>query len=317
MAKSVPFVKFSNGQKYPQLGLGTWLSKEGDVIQAVKDAIDIGYRHIDTAFAYGNEEEIGIAVKAKIEDGTVTRDQLYVTSKLWNTFHSTAKVFEAIDVSLKKLQLDYLDMYMIHWPMSYVEGREIFPKDENGKFIFADVDYLESWKVMEKLVQQGKVHSLGLSNFNSEQIQRIIDNSTIKPVNVQVECNPYLDQSQLMNFCKERGIILTAYSPLANPTVPWKTSDDPKLLSDEKIKIIAAKHGKTVPQVCIRWQLQRGNMVIPKSVKRQRLEENFNVFDFELTEEDMKTIDAQNMNYRALHLNWVSEHKYWPFRIPF
>lgn len=313
----VPLITLNNGQKIPQLGLGTWLAKEGQVNQAVKDAIDIGYRHIDTAFAYENEAEVGSAIKAKIEDGTVTRDELWVTSKLWNTFHSRAKVFEAIDIQLQNLQLDYLDMYLMHWPMSYVEGGEIFPKDANGKFRFHNIHFTETWKAMEDVLKAGKVRGIGLSNFNSEQVQEIIDTCSVKPAILQVESNPYLNQKKLMEFCAKRDIKMTAYSALGNPAVPWKTADDPVVMNDPKILAIAEKHGKTPAQVCIRYQLDRGNIVLAKSVHKPRIEENSKVFDFKLSAEDVESIDSLDRGYRGLHLRWVSDHPLWPFHIPF
>jgi len=181
-------VKLNNGYEMPIVGLGTSHTKScaGEVKQAVKDAIEGGYRHIDCALAYQNEHEVGEAIKEKIADGTVSRKDLFVTSKLWNTYHSFSKVEEGIRLSLKNLDLEYLDLYLIHWPMGYQENTVLFPKDDNGKFIYHDADYLETWKGMEHCVNLGLTKSIGVSNFNIDQLKKIIDNSSVKPVTNQV-----------------------------------------------------------------------------------------------------------------------------------
>ncbi|KAB7497044.1 Aldose reductase [Armadillidium nasatum] len=304
VAVNIPSVALNNGRVIPILGLGTWKSKPGEVTQAVLDAIDVGYRHIDCAHIYGNECEIGAALKAKMEDGTVKREELFITSKLWNTFHSRHLVIPAIRETLKNLGLNYLDLYLIHWPMGYKEGNGLVPTDANGKTMYSNVDYLETWTAMEDCVRQGFTKAIGLSNFNKEQIMRILSIATIQPANNQVECHPYLTQRRLIEFCKLKGITVTAYSPLGSPDRPWAKPEDPKLLDDPKLKTIAEKYNKTTAQILIKYQIQRGIICIPKSVNQSRIASNFHVFDFELSKEDISLINSFDCNGRVLHINW-------------
>lgn len=317
MANTVPKVKLNNGLEIPILGLGTWKSKPGEVTKAVEDAIDIGYRHIDCAHIYQNEKEVGEGLKNKIQSGMVTRDELWITSKLWNTFHLPHLVEPALKVTLENLGLDHLDLYLIHWPQAYQEGGELVPVDEDNKTIYSNADYIETWKAMEECVRKGLTRSIGLSNFNSQQLQRILNICTIKPVINQVECHPYLNQLKLSSFCKNLDVVITAYSPLGSPDRPWAKHNEVKLLQDLKLNEIAGKHGKTPAQVLLRYQVQRGHVVIPKSVTKSRIEENFNIFDFELNDEDINSINTLDCNERFCHLDWVKDHKDYPFNIEF
>ncbi|CAG9574051.1 unnamed protein product [Danaus chrysippus] len=313
MASKNIIVKFSDGRKCPQLGLGTWKSKPGEVSQAVKDAIDIGYRHIDCAFVYGNEKEVGDAITEKIKEGVVKREDLFITSKLWNTFHRPDLVRGALMKSLQNLNLEYLDLYLIHWPQAYKEDGELFPADENGKIQFSDVDYVDTWKALEPLQAEGLVKSLGVSNFNSRQLDRVLEIASIKPVVNQVECHPYLIQRKLKEFCSSRGVMLAAYSPLGSPDRPWAKPDEPRLLDDARLKAIADRLGRTVAQVLIRYQLERGNIVVPKSVTRSRIESNFSVLDFQLSKEDLELIDSFDCNGRFVPMTASLGHKHHPF----
>ncbi|CAH0599603.1 unnamed protein product [Chrysodeixis includens] len=300
MSLKAPLVKFYNNQECPILGIGTWKSKPGEVTQAVKDAIDIGYRHIDCAFVYGNEKEVGEAITAKINDGTVKREELFITSKLWNTFHRPDLVKGALLKSLENLQIKYLDLYLIHWPQAYKEEAELFPTDEAGKIQFSEVDYIDTWKALEPLAGEGLVKSLGVSNFNSGQLKRLLQVASVKPVTNQIECHPYLNQRRLKDFCESHDIKITAYSPLGSPDRPWAKPEDPQLMEDPKLKAIADRLGKTVAQVLIRYQIDRGNIVIPKSVTRSRIESNFQVLDFKLSHEDVSLIDSFDCNGRLV-----------------
>lgn len=296
------------------IGLGTWNSPPGVVAQAVRDAIDIGYRHIDCAHVYQNEHEVGDGIEAKIQDGTIKREDVFVTSKLWNTFHRPDLVEGALKVTLKNLKLDYLDLYLIHWPVAYKEGDELFPMGPDGQtFIFSDADYVDTWKAMEKLVDAGLVKNIGLSNFNTKQVQRVLDVARIKPTCNQIECHAYLHQSKLTAFCTENGIIVTAYSPLASPARPWVKQDDIVLLNDPNLKAIAEKHGKEPAQILIRYQIQLGHVVIPKSVTRSRIASNFDVFSFGLDGDDMKQLASLERNERICPEFGAFGHPHHPF----
>ncbi|PSN47618.1 Alcohol dehydrogenase [NADP(+)] A [Blattella germanica] len=302
MAKSeIPNLKFSNGYAIPVIGLGTWKSKPGEVQVAVEVALDAGYRHIDCAFAYRNESEVGKAIENKIRNGVVKREDIFVTSKLWNTCHRPDLVMSACKNTLADLGLDYLDLYLIHWPFAFKEGNDIIPTDEFGNIILSDVDYMDTWKEMENCVNLGLVRSIGLSNFNSQQLQRVIDESCIKPMCLQVEINPYLNQSKLRAFCRERSIVITAYSPLGSPDSPFLKPGTPKLLEDAKLIEIGNRVGKSVSQVILRYLVQLGVATVPKSVTPTRIQENINIFDFELTHDDMAYIDTLNQNLRICH----------------
>ncbi|KAK7870468.1 hypothetical protein R5R35_000745 [Gryllus longicercus] len=316
MAQKVPFVQFNNDLKFPIFGLGTWKSPPGEVTQAVKNAIDAGYRHIDCAHVYGNETEVGAALKEKIQEGVVKREDLYITSKLWNTFHRPDLIEPAIKTTLCNLGLEYLDLYLIHWPQAYKEDEGLFP-EKDGKTVYSDVDYVDTWKGMEKLVKKCLTKSIGVSNFNHEQIDRVLAIAEIKPVTNQVECHPYLNQKKLIEYCKSKDIVITAYSPLGSPDRPWAKPGDPQLMDDPKLKEIAQKYGKTTAHILLRYNVQRGLITIPKSVTKSRIEQNIDIFDFELKNEDMECIDTFDCNGRFCHLNWIKDHKYYPFNIEY
>ncbi|CAL8072354.1 unnamed protein product [Orchesella dallaii] len=316
--EKIPNIELNNGTSIPAFGLGTWKSLPNQVSQAVKDAIDLGYRHFDCAFVYENENEVGAAIKEKIEEGVVSREDLFIVSKLWNTFHRPDLVEPAIRKSLENFGLEYLDAYLIHFPMAAQEGDALHPTNDDGILIASDVDYLDTYKEMEKLVDKGLTKSIGVSNFNKAQIERILENCTIPPVINQVECHPYLSQEKLIEYCKSKNIAITAYSPFASPDSPFRKPGDPELLEDLVLKSIANKHEKSVPQICLRWIIQKGLIVIPKSVTKSRIAENMQVFGFELEEEDMVNINCLNRDWRAVNAKIMGEdHKYYPFNDEF
>jgi diketogulonate reductase-like aldo/keto reductase len=304
----------NNGMKMPLLGLGTWKSKPGQVEAAVELALRKGYRHLDCAAIYGNEAEVGAAIVAS----GVARSDIFITSKLWNTKHHPEDVEGACRKTLADLGVDYLDLYLVHSPVAFErgDGVELYPMNEDGTFKFSDIHPTTTWLAMEKLVKKGLTKSIGLSNFNSEQITDVLEKGSLKPVTNQVECHPYLGQGKLFAFCKERGITITAYSPLGSPDRPWAKPGEPLLMEDPKIKAIANKHSKSPAQVLIRWQVQRGVVVIPKSVTAARIEENANIFDFQLSAGEMKEIESFEKG-RLSPMEVFSAHPHYPFHIEF
>lgn len=308
--KCVPMIAFNNGRLYPQFGLGTWQSPENQVYQAVKDAIDIGYRHIDCAYVYGNEVGIGKAIAAKVEDGTVKSSELYITGKLWCDAHRPDLVERQARLSLKRLQRKSFELYLVHWPQALKRGA-----NPDGSLIFSDVDYLDTWKAMEKLLDNCIARSIGVSNFNEEQLKRLVENCKVLPVTNQVECHPYLLQDSLFKYCESKDIVITAYSPLGAPNSLYRKADDPKVLEDSKVKEIAEKHKKSPAQVLIRYQLDQGHIAIPKSVNKSRIEENINVFDFKLDCEDMAALQSLNRNLRSVTFIESKYHKDYPFKL--
>ncbi|KAK5638756.1 hypothetical protein RI129_013051 [Pyrocoelia pectoralis] len=308
---TVPKVKFNNGQEIPVLGLGTWESTKGDIKQAVMDAIDVGYRHFDCAHVHSNQKQIGEAITAKISEGVITRTDLFITSKLWNTYHRPGSVEHILKSDLQEMNLEYFDLYLIHWPVGFKEGDALFPIGPNG-FEYSDYDYTETWTAMEEVCKKGLVKSIGLSNFNKRQIERILEMGKITPVNNQVECHPYFNQKKLIEFCKSKQMSVTAHSPFGSPGYePFKNNK--RILDDPTLKEIGKKYGKTAAQIAIRYQIERGVIVIPKSTNKERIKENFNVFDFSLSPEDVGLIDALNTNQRYGTSDVVRSHKFYPF----
>ncbi|KAM8804235.1 aldo-keto reductase family 1 member C15-like isoform 3-T3 [Rhynchonycteris naso] len=313
------FVKLNDGHFMPVLGLGTVASEsvpKSKVTEATKVAIDVGFRHIDAAYVYENEEEVGKAIREKIADGTVKREDIFYTTKLWTTFFRPELVRQALERSLKKLQLDYVDLFIIHLPIAMKPGEELHPKDASGKIILETVDLRDTWEALEKCKDAGLTKSIGVSNFNRKLLEMILNKPGLKykPVCNQVECHPYLNQSKLLEFCKSKDIVLVAYSALGTQRDPnWVDKDSLVLLEDPTLNSIAKKHNRSPGQVALRYQVQRGVVVLAKSFNEKRIKENFQVFDFELTTEDMKAIDGLNKNYRYFKLAFAADHPYYPF----
>ncbi|XP_071947660.1 aldo-keto reductase family 1 member B1-like [Antedon mediterranea] len=310
-------LKLQSGALMPIIGLGTWQSKPGEVENAVKAAISMGYRHIDCARAYQNEGEVGTALKAKFDDGTVKREDLFITSKLWNTYHHPDDVMKSFQDSLELLGLDYVDLYLIHWPMAYKRGDVMFPKDDNGKFLYAEeIPFTDTWKALEELVSKGLCKSIGVSNFNQQQIEQILAMPNKVPVAVnQIELHPYLTQEPMVEFCKSKGIVVTAYSPLGSPQRPWVKETDPSVMDDPIVVEIANRYKKSPAQVLIRFAVERGIVVIPKSVTPSRIQANFESMNFELKPEDVRLLLNLNKNYRGCALEWIFDHKDHPFAV--
>jgi len=319
--KQVPSVKLNNGVSIPIVGLGTWQSPpDGSLYKAVKGAIDAGYRHIDCAYAYQNEEEVGKAINDAISEGKVKREDLFIVSKLWLTYFRRDRVQVCVKKILSKLNTPYLDLCLMHWPMSFGESdTEIVPMDAAGKVIDGGIDYLEAWQGLEDCVKAGLVRCIGISNFTSKQIERLLASATIKPVTNQVEIHPYLAQKQLKKFCEERGITLTAYSPLGNPGSQVNdAADKDKLLKDPVVNRLAKKYNKNAGQILLKFQAQRGIIVIPKSVSLDRIKSNIQIFDFEMTAEEIAELESLDRNYRSCTFDMagITSLPNYPFKNP-
>ncbi|XP_070764351.1 aldo-keto reductase family 1 member A1-B [Enoplosus armatus] len=321
------FAVLNTGRKMPLLGLGTWKSEPGKVKQAVVWALEAGYHHIDCAAIYGNEVEIGEALQETLGPGkALRREDVFITSKLWNNQHHAEDVKPALLKTLKDLKLEYLDLYLIHWPYAFQRGDVPFPKKEDGTLLYDDIDYKVTWAAMEKLVGEGLVRSIGLSNFNSRQIDDILSVASIKPTVLQVESHPYLAQVELLAHCRDRGLVMTAYSPLGSADRFWKDPNEPVLLQDPVIATLAEKYKKSPAQIILRWHTQRGVVTIPKSVTESRIKENIQVFDFTLDAEEMKLISELNKGWRYIvpmikvegeHVPRDAGHPHYPFNDPY
>ncbi|CAH0698120.1 unnamed protein product [Spodoptera exigua] len=308
-----PLVQLNDGKQIPSLGLGTWLgfSKEGGLLPVVDDsvqraveaAIDAGYRHIDTAAIYETEKQVGTAIQNKIAEGVVAREDLFITSKLWNDRHAQKDVVPALKESLARLNLTYLDLFLIHWPIAQFA---------NGTY--DETDYVETWKGMIEAQVLGLARSIGVSNFNAQQLDRLITMTPVKPAVLQVEVNLNLQQPELIKFCKEQGIVVVAYTPFgslfhskAAPDAPPPRTDDQTLLK------IADKYHKTVAQVNLRYLIELGVIPIPKSVTPKRIGENIEIFDFQLTQHEKDLMKAFDRNYRTIAVPMWMDSPYYPF----
>ena len=295
-------LKFSNGDAMDAIGLGTWKSEPGEVYQAVREAIRIGYRHIDCAWIYENESEIGEAFKDAIADGDVTRQELWVTSKLWNTFHAPEDVTTGLKESLKALQLDYLDLYLMHWPVAHKKD-EVFPKTASGFIPINQMPIENTWKAMEACVDSGMVKHIGVSNFNIKKLEKLLRTARIKPEMNQVESHPLLAQNELLAFCQKSDIHFTAYSPLGSrdrhPSM--KDGGEPDLFENPTLKRIADERNVHQAKILIKWAEARGTAVIPKSTNPERLKQNLEATNLELSPDDMDAIARLDMDYRFIN----------------
>lgn len=286
----------------PIIGLGTWKATGEEVKEAVKNALEIGYRHIDTAAIYSNEEAIGAALNEIFESRKITRDEIFITSKLWNDAHHPENVISALEKSLKKLKLNYLDLYLIHWPVAFKAGVPM-PESASDYVSLAELPLIETWKKMEEAKERGLTKHIGVSNFSLKKLENLIEKAKYKPEVNQVELHPLLQQNNLYQFCKGHDIHLTAYSPLGSGdrSEQMKAANEPNLFDIPEIKEIADRHNIHPAQVLIGWHANRNVSVIPKSVTPKNMESNLKAVALQFSESDMNTIAQLDKNYRFIN----------------
>ncbi|KAG8292783.1 hypothetical protein J6590_031762 [Homalodisca vitripennis] len=304
-------LSLNNGQHIPTVGLGTWQAPLDEVVATVKFAIDAGYRHIDTALVYGTEPGVGQAVREKVQEGAVHREDIFITTKLWNTHHSVEDVVLACKTSLENLGLEYIDLYLVHWPFGFKTKEPLRVPQQFDSFDQTSIE--DTWRQMEKCVELGLVKSIGLSNFNKAQIQRVLDIATVKPVVNQIECHMMLNQKPLIEFCKSVDIVVEAYSPFGSPSRPNAPSDATNIFQDSRLLQIAAKYSKTTAQIILRYLIQLGVVVLPKSVTPERIKQNLQVFDFQLSSEDMSVLASLDCGMRLFTYLVAKDHPDYPF----
>jgi D-xylose reductase len=305
----VPSLELASDDRMPVVGLGFWKVARPIAANLVQQAIRSGYRHLDCACDYGNEADVGAGIRAAVAANACRREELWVTSKLWNTYHARQHVRPAVERSLRDLQLDYLDLYLIHFPIAqeYVPFDVRYPAEwfydpqaPDPRIRFAQVPLSETWMAMEELVSAGLVRNIGVCNYNCALLRDLLSYARIRPAVLQVELHPYLIQEKLVCFCRENGIAVTGFSPLGALSYVelGVTGPAPSVLERSVIKQAAEHHGKTRAQVVLRWAVQRGTAIVPKTVRQERLVENLALFDFELSADEMSAISALNCNHR-------------------
>lgn len=311
-------IKLNDGNEIPSFGLGTWkATNAGEAFEAVKLAIKIGYRHIDCAWVYNNEDEVGKAIRECIDEGIVSREDLWITSKLWNNRHHPDEVEKACRESLEALGLDYLDLYLVHWPMAFSVP---FPSENDGYITLEEQPLEKTWAAMEDLKDKGLTRSIGVSNFSTSHLEEILASARTSPAMNQVELHPYLVQEKLMAYCREKNIALTAYSPLGSGGLP--DPQDPSkmvsLLEDDTVMRVAQKHNTSVGAVLISWAIRRGTCVIPKSSNPDRIKQNLEASKLPLDDTDMVALEGLDRSFRFVNPGmWMgpnspySEDKLW------
>ena len=302
-------LSLANSNSLPAVGYGFWKVDKADAPDLTYQSLQLGYRHLDCASDYGNEAEVGLGIKRGLDDGVCRRDELWVTSKLWNTYHRPEHVETACKRSITDLKCDYLDLYLIHFPISlryvpfehrYPAGWFFDPSSSSPGLEYDPVPILDTWRAMEDLVKKGLVRNIGVSNFGVSLIRDLLTQAHIRPAVLQIESHPYLTQSKLIRYCQSERIAVTAFSPLGAPSyVPLgMAKGEDSVLELPAIKEIALQHRKTAAQIVLKWGVQRGTAVIPKSSKVDRLRENLELDGFELSQEQMSQISMLDRNQR-------------------
>ncbi|CAH8580718.1 unnamed protein product [Dicrocoelium dendriticum] len=311
----VPTIKLSKDVSMPVFGLGTWNSPADEVKLAVRTALEAGYRHIDCALVYGNEKEIGEELAQSMKKLNLKREDIFITTKLWCTHFRRDLVRKCCETSLKNLQIPYIDLYLVHWPVALKPGDELLPRTEDGFHFAPDkVPLLETWKAMEELVTAGLVKTIGVSNFNRRQLDLILKNCNIKPVNLQVEIHANFMNSKLVDYARSKGLTITAYSPLGSPAA---APGEVNLLTEPWVCEVAKRYNKSAAQVLLRLLLQLNIAVVPKSVTPSRIISNFQVFDFTLKDEDVHTLSTKGLNQRQLVSKEMELSDEYPFKDEF
>ena len=292
---------FKNNDKMPTLGLGTWKSAKGEVYEVVRKAIEIGYRHFDCASFYGNEAEIGNAISDAIKNGDVIREDLWITSKLWNNRHKKDDIQPAFEITLKDLTLDYIDLYLIHWPV-VLQNQASYAQQSSDLISLSEIPLTQTWQGLIDLKEKGLTKHIGVSNFSIKKVNQITEESGIVPEVLQIELHPFLQQQKILNFAQEKGIFLTGYCPLGSADRPAVRilENEPKLFQQQVILDIAKDKDISPAQVILAWAVNRGTSVIPKSVNPERLKQNLEAADIELSTQEMTKMNSLDLHYRYI-----------------
>ncbi|XP_048481165.1 aldo-keto reductase AKR2E4 [Plutella xylostella] len=310
---NIPTFKLNNGRDIPALGYGTWLGLDDKLqflsqdvpkmVEAMSHAIDVGYRHIDTAHLYRVEPEVGQVLNKKIEEGVARREDFFVTTKVWQHNHSPAGVEASVRASLRRMKLEYLDLVLMHWPMAI---------SEDG--VDEKIDYVDTWRGFESVLDQGLARAIGVSNFNVQQLTRLVEGARVRPAVNQVELNLNLGQADLVSYCQGQGIVVVAYSPFGTmvPSRAYEGSPEPKL-DNPTMVAIGKKYGKTVTQVALRYLFQRGIVSIPKTNTKSRVVENASIFDFELSPLDVAELAKFDNGFRTVRPVFWQNYENYPF----
>lgn len=318
------FLTLNNGMKMPALGIGTWRAPDNEVETALNHALEIGYRHIDCAPVYLNEKTIGRVLNKWLTSNKVKREDLFIVTKLPIYGNRASCVEKCLRKSLNDLQLSYVDLYLIHVPFGVPETDDgNFARDENDDIIFdKDINHVATWKKMEEMVNLGLTKSIGISNFNKRQVQRILDNSVIKPACLQIELHIYFQQNELVEFCKQNNIVVTAYSPLGSKGIANLNKmagverDLPDLMDNPTVIKIAKNHNKTSAQILLRWIIERDISTIPKSTNPERLRQNIDIFDFSLNQNEMEELSKLDKGIRICDFSMfkgIQKHPEFPW----